>query len=171
MIVIYCASPRMALPQDSPGSQSHHGPSCRIELHLEQGGSAVLRRGPAPLRALPWEARPAHTGPARADIPLIPAHHQQRDMPGRQQTPRRARHPISGPAPPADQPGHGLDLGLTRPGRSQQVLTGWRLGYPVCPQSGPTGLLPLGRYAIPSELAFGHPRQSSPSRRFPAAIG
>jgi hypothetical protein len=38
------------------------------------------------------EARPAHAGPARADIPLIPAHHQQRDMPGRQQTPRRAGH-------------------------------------------------------------------------------
>src|SRR6266487_5953115 len=45
-------------------------PRCRIEPFLDQGGSAALRRGPAPRRALPWEARPAHAGPTRADGPI-----------------------------------------------------------------------------------------------------
>ena len=39
---------------------------CRIKPYLDQGGSAALRRGPALRRALPWKARPAHAGPARA---------------------------------------------------------------------------------------------------------
>src|SRR2546423_1758425 len=38
---------------------------------IDQGGSAALRRGPAPRRALPWEARPARTGPERAAGHLI----------------------------------------------------------------------------------------------------
>jgi len=60
----------------APRPKSHHGPSCRIEPHLEQGGAATRHRvRRSPRRALPWKARPAR--PRRpqpvgaADLPRI----------------------------------------------------------------------------------------------------